>query len=167
MNRILESLGWRNRIWRIWSTDWFRNPLAETDRLVQFLEELKRQPTPDDHVVPDEPVHTPPPPPAKADLFSEDVAGDLVFEDEDDDLEIGIGDLVTYAPSDALESAMRVRLTARNTNPDLGLVAASTPLGSVLLGPTVGETVVLRVPGKGPQSFVIQAIKRASEETVQ
>ena len=164
---ILESLGWRNRIWRIWSTDWFRNPLAETDRLVQFLEELKRQPTPDDHVVPDEPVHTPPPPPAKADLFSEDVAGDLVFEDEDDDLEIGIGDLVTYAPSDALESAMRVRLTARNTNPDLGLVAASTPLGSVLLGTTVGETVVLRVPGKGPQSFVIQAIKRASEETVQ
>lgn len=164
---ILESLGWRNRIWRIWSTDWFRNPLAETDRLIQFLEELKSQPTPDEYVVPDEPAHAPPPTPARTDLFNEEGAEDLVFEDEDDDLEIAIGDLVTYAPSDALESAIRVRLTARQTNPELGLVAASTPLGSVLLGATVGETVVLRVPGKGPQSFVIQGIKRATEEPVQ
>lgn len=164
---ILESLGWRNRIWRIWSTDWFRNPLAETDRLIQFLEELKSQPTPDEYVIPNEPVHAPPPAPAKADLFNVEEAEDLVFEDEDDDLETAIGDLVAYAPSDALESSIRVRLTARQTNQDLGLVAASTPLGSVLLGATVGETVVLRVPGKGPQSFVIQRIKRTPEETRQ
>lgn len=164
---ILESLGWRNRIWRIWSTDWFRNPLAETDRLIQFLEELKSLPTPDEYVVPDEPVPTPSPVPARSDLLNEEEVEDLVFADDDDDLEIAIGDLVTYAPSDALESAIRVRLTARQTNPELGLVAASTPLGSVLLGATVGETVVLRVPGKGPQSFIIQGIKRASEEPVQ
>ena len=40
---ILESLGWRGRIWRIWSTDWFRNPQAETQRLVDFLEGLRTQ----------------------------------------------------------------------------------------------------------------------------
>jgi very-short-patch-repair endonuclease len=163
---ILESLGWRNRIWRIWSTDWFRNPLAETDRLIQFLQELERQPTPDEYVVPDVQVHASPAAAAKADLFSEEEAEDLVFEDDDEDLEIAIGDLATYAPSDALEKSIRVRLTARQTNPDHGLVAASTPLGSVLLGATVGETVVLRVPGKGPQSFVIEAIKRAPKEAV-
>ncbi|MDD2610249.1 MAG: DUF4011 domain-containing protein [Giesbergeria sp.] len=38
---ILESLGWRNKIWRIWSTDWFRNPLVETQRMLQFLENLR------------------------------------------------------------------------------------------------------------------------------
>jgi superfamily I DNA and/or RNA helicase/very-short-patch-repair endonuclease len=27
---ILEGLGWRGRIWRIWSTDWFRNPSASS-----------------------------------------------------------------------------------------------------------------------------------------
>lgn len=164
---ILESLGWRNRIWRIWSTDWFRNPLAETDRLLQFLEELKRQPTPDEYIIPDVPVHAPPSAPEKIALSNEVEADELVFEDEDEDLEIAVGDLVTYAPSDALQNAMRLRLTGRQTNPDLGLVAASTPLGSVLLGATVGETVVLRVPGKGPQSFVIQGIERALAETVQ
>jgi hypothetical protein len=44
---VLESLGWRNRIWRIWSTDWFRNPLAETGRLLQFLQALRSQPLPE------------------------------------------------------------------------------------------------------------------------
>ena len=58
---------------------------------------------------------------------------------------------------------MRVRLTPRLTNPNLGLVAETTPLGSVLLGATVGDTVVLRVPGMAPQPFVIQAIKRSAE----
>jgi hypothetical protein len=38
---ILEGLGWRNKIWRIWSTDWFRNPLVETQRMLQFLENLR------------------------------------------------------------------------------------------------------------------------------
>jgi hypothetical protein len=38
-----------------------------------------------------------------------------------------------------------------------------TSLGSVLLGATVGDTVVLRVPGMAPQLFVVQAIKRPEE----
>jgi transcription elongation GreA/GreB family factor len=46
-------------------------------------------------------------------------------------------------------------------------VAESTPLGAVLLGATVGDTVVLRVPGKAPQPFVIQAIKRSTDQAVQ
>jgi hypothetical protein len=165
---ILESLGWRGRIWRIWSTDWFRNPLAETDRLLQFLEDLKRQPVPEDYMVPEElpaPVCTQPP---GNDPDDEDERPeDLVFTDDEDELEVEIGDLVTFSPAEAPERALRVRLTARQTNPDLGLVAETTPLGSVLLGATVGETVVLRVPGKAPQSFVVQNIKRSADETVQ
>jgi hypothetical protein len=33
---ILESLGWRGRIWRIWSTDWFRTPRQETEKLISL-----------------------------------------------------------------------------------------------------------------------------------
>jgi very-short-patch-repair endonuclease len=159
---ILESLGWRGRIWRIWSTDWFRNPLAETDRLLQFLDELKRQPLPDEYAVPDEPIAQTwtAELPSSGSADEEERPEDLVFEDEEDEL-------VTVAPAEAPERALRVRLTARQTNPDLGLVAGTTPLGSVLLGATVGETVVLRVPGKAPQSFVVQGVKRSAGETVQ
>lgn len=38
---ILESLGWRGRIWRIWSTDWFRTPRQEMEKLIRFLESLR------------------------------------------------------------------------------------------------------------------------------
>ncbi len=40
---ILESLGWKGRIHRIWSTDWFYNPRQETERLRNFLEERRLQ----------------------------------------------------------------------------------------------------------------------------
>ena len=143
--QILESLGWRNRIWRIWSTDWFRNPLAETDRLLQFLETLKHEPIPDEYVVVEEPA-------AQVAVASaavqQTVPLKLVFEDEDDDLEVEVGDMVTYASAEAQDRQLRVRLTARQTNPDLGLVAENTPLGSILLGAAIGDTVVLRVPGR-------------------
>jgi len=163
---ILESLGWRDRIWRIWSTDWFRNPLAETDRLLRFLEELKRLPIPEEYAMVEE---TPEPSWSGSEEPDEDAERPehLVFADDEDELEAEIGDLITYAPADAPDTAMRVRLTARQTNPDLGLAAESTPLGSVLLGATIGETVVLRVPGKAPQSFIIQGIKRSAEEAAQ
>lgn len=36
-----ERVGWRGRIWRIWSTDWFRNPQLEAERLFSFLDELR------------------------------------------------------------------------------------------------------------------------------
>ena len=165
---ILESLGWRNRVWRIWSTDWFRNPLAEIDRLLRFLDELRKQPVLDEYLMleePSAPAWVPPP----SDVSDEDVERpeDMVFADEEEQLEAEIGDLVTFAPAEAPDNVLRVRLTARQTNPDLGLVAEATPLGSVLIGSTVGETVVLRVPGKAPQSFVIREITRSVDETIQ
>lgn len=39
---VLESLGWH--LYRIWSTDWFRNPEAEQQRLLAALEKALRQP---------------------------------------------------------------------------------------------------------------------------
>lgn len=39
---VLERLRWT--IYRIWSTDWFRNPKAEVQKLVEVIEELRRVP---------------------------------------------------------------------------------------------------------------------------
>ena len=35
---VLERLGWR--IYRIWSTDWFRNPTLQTKNLIKYLKQL-------------------------------------------------------------------------------------------------------------------------------
>jgi hypothetical protein len=161
---ILESIGWRNRIWRIWSTDWFRNPLAESERMLRFLEELAQQPIPDEYLDSEPLPDSIGPIPDLADTVDDERPEDLVFSDDEEELEAQVGDLVTYAPADFPDKALRVRITAKQTNPDLGLVAESTPLGSVLMGAMIGEAVVLRVPGKPPQSFVIQAISRFSVE---
>jgi very-short-patch-repair endonuclease len=39
--KILEGLGWN--IYRIWSTDWFRDPAGQTKKLIGFLEDLRRR----------------------------------------------------------------------------------------------------------------------------
>ncbi len=39
---VLEGLGWCFH--RVWSTDWFRNPYAETERIKKAIEEAKSQP---------------------------------------------------------------------------------------------------------------------------
>lgn len=161
---ILESLGWKGRIWRIWSTDWFRNPAAETERLLQFLHSLRDQPIPDEYAVIDSPEMNEEQTTTLCSDLGDDDANALVFDDEDEDLEVEIGDLVSYASVESPDQVIHVRLTARQTDPARGLVAENTPLGTVLLGATVGETVVLRVPGKAAQSFLIKSIKRAPQE---
>lgn len=159
---ILESLGWQGRIWRIWSTDWFRNPQAESERLLQFLEMLKQQPLAEEFIV-EESLPEAARPPAEDVIHAEDDPERLIVSTEADELEANVGDLVAYAPLDAQEQTLHVLLTARQTDPEQGLVAASTPLGIMLMGATIGETVVLRVPGRAAQSFVIQGIKRSTE----
>ncbi len=39
--QVLEDLGWK--IYRVWSTDWFRNPDGEMARLLKYLEQLRSQ----------------------------------------------------------------------------------------------------------------------------
>jgi very-short-patch-repair endonuclease len=38
---VLERLGWK--IYRIWSTDWFRNPQTQTKNLLEFLDRLSQR----------------------------------------------------------------------------------------------------------------------------
>lgn len=171
---ILESLGWRNKIWRIWSTDWFRNPLAETQRMFQFLEELEAQTIVEhgaerpafsraDEAASDnaQPIEPSTILNSQTEFSLEGAEADvLVLDEDEEDLEIEIGDLVTVASKDSPDQETQVRVTSKQTDRALGLVAHNTPLGEVLMGATVGETVVLRFSDRPPQSFVIKAIQR-------
>lgn len=44
------------------------------------------------------------------------------------------------------------------------VIGEATPLAQVLLGAIAGDEVVLRVPGREPQRFLIKAVKRDLEE---
>ncbi|UOQ75496.1 DUF3320 domain-containing protein [Hymenobacter sp. 5516J-16] len=50
--QVLENVGWR--LHRIWSTDWLRDPTAETERAVQAIEEARRLTTLDETDEPEE-----------------------------------------------------------------------------------------------------------------
>lgn len=166
---ILEGLGWKNKIWRIWSSDWFRNPLAEAKKLYAFLDSLK------DSTIPAEFVAEPKAASADADSEKPEIfvsaadddqkgAINILAEDEED-LEVEIGDVVTYCPADNPKAdPITVRITQNYNNFDQGLISSHTPLGQVLIGATVGETVVLRVPGQPGKQFIIKGIKRPQAE---
>jgi len=162
---ILEGLGWKGRIWRIWSTDWFRNPHSETARLLAFLEQLRLVPVPAEYL---QEVTAEDEKPARPDTGSDGQATahqDDVVDTQgiyDEELTVDVGDLVSYAPVDNLEDVIQVRITLKQTDFAAGMVSEATPLGEALMGATQGETVVLRVPGKPPQVFKVKSIKRKS-----
>ena len=39
--QVLEGLGWT--VYRIWSTDWFRDPTGQTNKLLSFIENALKQ----------------------------------------------------------------------------------------------------------------------------
>jgi transcription elongation GreA/GreB family factor/very-short-patch-repair endonuclease len=186
---LLESMGWEGRIWRIWSTDWFRNPRHEANRMLDFLRELLGKELPDVYVDAEtESVAeieqteaatmaratqsatprtnsktTGEAPPSQASLnLAESTI--LIDEEQEQNLEAEVGDLVTYVPTKAPEQHVSVRLTKSRTDIANGFLAETAPLAQALLGAVVGDEVVLRVLGVPPQSFIVTRIVRAQED---
>lgn len=161
---ILEGLGWRGRIWRIWSTDWFRNPRQETERLLDFLKELQALPVPNESggIEPEDADDRP------EDTFEPNLGAEerasvaVVLATEKDEIVVETGDLVTYSNLDLIDAPVRVRITTFRSDLDHGFIAETTPLAQALLGAEKGDEVVLRVPGKPAQTLRILAIQRAS-----
>lgn len=164
---ILESLGWKGKLWRIWSTEWFRNPRPELRKLIGFLEALKQQEVDADSraMTSDSSANSEDDAPEQPSLNLESVsltAGSLVTEASED--EVSVGDHVTYKNLSAVnpESELAVMITRNHTDPTAGLIAETTPLAQVLLGAVVGDQVELRIPGRGEQILEVIQIKRAS-----
>jgi transcription elongation GreA/GreB family factor/very-short-patch-repair endonuclease len=160
---ILESQGWKGRIWRIWSTDWFRQPNQEIARLREFLGQLRQRWTPE-HVTGDSWVEESASiagaarPVEDANHARESVAARLVFGKAD--TEVRIGDSVEYLDTAREQDIKTVRITKRTTSLEQGFIAEATPLAQSLLGSVVGDEVVLNVPGVAKRMLRILAIRR-------
>lgn len=170
---ILESLGWRGRIWRIWSTDWFRTPRQETEKLISFLEDLRNSWKPE-HASGDawieegqgagqpvarvtqevEPVENA----AQAEMDREAISSVLI--DTEDDLEIEVGDVIRYVDLAKPSDVLTVQITHGKDDFANGIVNESRPLAQVLLGAVVGDEVALHLAGSASKTFQVIEIKR-------
>jgi hypothetical protein len=165
---ILESLGWRGRIWRIWSTDWFRSPRQESEKLIRFLEDVRKSWRPE-HTAGTSWVEEGKPvvfeeelaPTGEACVGDRQVVGKALLE-TDEDLEVSIGDLVRYADVAKPDDILSVRIIDKATDLQNGLISRATPLAQALLGGVVGDEVPLHIAGAQRRLFRIVGITRIS-----
>lgn len=163
--QILESLGWKGKIWRIWSTDWFRQPQREVEKLLAFLDDRRAQATKEPRYV-DEPAVGQP----VVSLAQEVVAEACVPQaaqsavSEDEELYVEVGDCVAYVDVAKPEERLRVQLVDTPSNFDAGVFNEATPLAQALLGATEGDEVELILPGKAKRVFRVLKIERVGVE---
>lgn len=169
---ILESLGWRGRIWRIWSTDWFRTPRQESEKLISFLEDLRSSWKPEhasgdswieesDSSISNSPstsLSSKKQSVSQAALDLEDVSSVLLADE--DDLEVAVGDVVRYVDLDKPLDILTVQITSGKDDFDNGIVNETRPLAQTLLGAVVGDEVSLHLPAAKARVFQIVEIKK-------
>jgi len=162
---ILESLGWKDRIWRIWSTDWFYDPRGELERLIAFLGKrrsavAKEAPFEFDlEEIDDAPVEIEPSAAAEATEMPPEPA----IPSSDEDLFVEVGDRVTYCFSNRLEERHTVMIVDSVSNPKLHLINESAPLALALLNAAVGDEVEMEIKGSAARTIRILKIQRQEE----
>ncbi|GAB2578172.1 DUF4011 domain-containing protein [Dyella jejuensis] len=164
---ILEGLGWKGKIWRIWSTEWFRNPKREMSRLISFLEELKKQEVDpsmvvavDTHSVNSEEDLLEPTPEEVRQVNA--TLGQLLTEASRPEVDVGDSVIYRNLSNSTPDKEITVLITMSQSDPNNGLVSAASPLGQALIGAMEGEEVPFSTPGKPNQTLFVVAIKRAN-----
>ena len=175
---ILESLGWRGRIWRIWSTDWFRTPRQETEKLIGFLNDLRKSWKPE-HARAESWIEersasseAEEPGTAKGEAIqssaqteAEREAVSSVLIETDSDIEVEVGDIVRYIDLAKPSDVLTVQITSEKDDFAHGMFSKSRPLAQVLLGALVGDQVILHLAGAASKSFQIIEIQPFDRES--
>lgn len=163
---ILESLGWRGRIWRIWSTDWFRSPRQELEKLFQFLEDLKNTWKPD-HVSGEKWVEESQSSIETIRQSDNFVQTTLDLEQEREEVnaaliedlaEVEVGDTIKYVDLEFPADTLTIQIVSGPDNFENGIINQSRPLAQIMLGSSVGDEVLLHFPNKESKTFHILEI---------
>ncbi len=161
---ILESLGWKGRIHRIWSTDWFYDPRRAIVRLREFIEERRRLSAAEDPGAWEEEFTEDEVEDSADGQAAEEVAETLAAEsDSSSDLFVEVGDRVTYCPLDAPNDRHSMLIVDSASNPKMGIINEETPLAQALLGLSPGDVGILEIPGQKPRQLRVLKIQRLEE----
>lgn len=160
---ILESLGWKGRIHRIWSTDWFYNPRREIERLRNFLEERRRLSAAEDPAEwekedYDEVIEN-----DAEEKVAEELAEVLSTAVGGEDQFVEVGDRVTYCLVDDPNDRHSVLIVDSPSNAKMGIVNEQTPLAQALLGLSPGDVGVLEVAGQRNRQLRVIKVQRQEE----
>jgi very-short-patch-repair endonuclease len=159
---ILESQGWKNRIWRIWSTDWFRDPRSETAKLIAFLNGLIATPLDVAYFVQSEEIVIPTTTPSEpATQLTLERLGVTIVETEDDEFEIEVGDKVHYFLSTSPEFVTIFRISSNQNDPNAGIISERHPLAQAMLGAHIGDKVTF-TDERGQQTCIVKKIIKAN-----
>lgn len=163
---ILESLGWKDRIWRIWSTDWFYDPRRESARLLDFLANRRE-------VSRDEPLNyefeeqyddaTPTVDETQVTASDADDSDSEKFISSTEELFVEVGDVVTFTTVDSFPKRHTVSIVDTESNSGLHLINEHTPVAQALLNSAVGDEVDIVVDGKVTKSIRLLKIERHSQ----
>jgi transcription elongation GreA/GreB family factor len=161
---ILESLGWKGRIYRIWSTDWFYNPRRETARLRSFLEERRRLSAADDpsdweEIDLDEVAENR----AEEEVAVELAEASSTAASDGEDLFVEVGDRVTYCPVDAPNDRHAVLIVDSQSNAKRGVINEETPVARALLGLSPGDVGELEIGGRKNRQLRVLKVQRHEE----
>lgn len=159
---ILESLGWKGRIWRIWSTDWFYNHQREVNQLFAFLqkrrEESQNEPTStyedfgfDKEVEEKE---------SSESTYESIVEEKVIINASGLDVFVEVGDRVAYCFVDDPNVRNTIFIVDSPSNPKLKMLNEHTPIAQALLGLSVGEDSVLELPNGKSRSVRVVKIER-------
>ncbi|MBI5097561.1 MAG: GreA/GreB family elongation factor [Nitrospirae bacterium] len=146
--QILEGLGWKGKIYRIWSTDWFKDPRNQIKRLLDFLDQLKQKAQTKFAA---QPVSAPQSIIPSAEI--EDVIPSRI-------LCVEVGDHITYCHVETPDDRKSIQIVRGHGDLNLGTIGENTPLAQALLGSEAGNEVELNVPGRPKRMLRIIDIER-------
>jgi len=140
--QVLERLGWR--IYRIWSTDWFYNPIREFEKLKNSIQQAlldhRQDPPAENEVIEPDSI---------SGKEGEGVDGlcEAAAEQNNADI-VELFDRVTYfeIKDDGEEIKRAVQIVPHQGNANTGTINKDTPVGKALLGACEGEQIMCVLP---------------------
>lgn len=159
---VLESLGWKGKIHRIWSTDWYRSPAREIAKLLAFLESRRKnalQEGPRDILDTDETEEKR----LGERYVPHDEAEQLTLDveiSEGEELFVEVGDTITFSYVANPEEKQTYRITQGPSQPESRILNEKAPLAQAVLGASEGDEVEAFLPGQPPRSLRVLKIER-------
>ena len=160
---VLEGLGWHFH--RIWSTDWFNDPLRDAvrlrDAITQRLEDLKKEADKFSQSFEEEPFANVVEPIEDND-FDEEVVNEQPAGREEEigfSNGVGPGDTVYVRYLNDPERILKVTLSERQNDPSSGIVSTFEPLGEALLGSEEGDEIDVLI-GSHLRRAVVEKVER-------
>ena len=168
---VLEGLGWY--LYRIWSTDWFNDPISETAKLKIAVEkrlaELQASviEVPPEFFVQEPSVGSNKASTERTKYDSESFRGSMAgFSHTQAPFSFGanaidVGDQITIRYLDGSMQTRTVTLSDIRNEPGQGLIAVWAPLGDALRGAEVGDEIEFEVAGQS-RSVKIEKVEKAA-----